>query len=96
MKHFGTIGAKYLKNPHTCFGYKRVGLRRTAVILAIGDRSIAARCAAAGPRLQASRLQVLEALIVIATAVLVPTQAAIGVDCQFFGFKPPSSDGKRL
>jgi hypothetical protein len=67
-------------NPHTCFGYKRVGLRRTAVVLAIGGRSIAARCAAAGPRLQSSRLQVLEALAVITDAALVPFQAAIGVD----------------
>jgi hypothetical protein len=46
----------------------------------MGGESIAAYCATPGPRLQASRLQVLEALIVIATAVLVPTQAAIGVD----------------
>ena len=80
VKHFCPIEAENLTNPHTSASWIEVGLRGKTVILAIGrQRSPPAR-AAAGPRLQASRLQVLEALRVIATAVLVPTQAAIGVD----------------
>ena len=31
-----------------------------------------------------------------AQAHTVKGDASISVDCQFFGFKPPSSDGKRL
>src|ERR1700731_2227048 len=42
VKHFGTIGAENLTNPHMSFGLRLVGLSRKAVISVLGSQSSAA------------------------------------------------------